>query len=471
VTIETLVDDRDLRSALPAVEVTQGFLERLDAEEPALHAFITVTPELALADARRVDDARAAGRRLPLDGMPVALKDNVDVAGVRRTVGSRLFEGHVAASDAGVVSRLRAAGAVIVGKTNMHELAFGGTSANETFGAVVNPWRPGRIPGGSSGGSGVAVAADLCVAAIGTDTGGSIRLPAAFTGVTGLRPTYGAVSTRGVFPVARSLDTVGPLARSVLDVASVLAAIAGHDPWDPWSVDLPAPSSSVTADVSGLQIGLPHPFFFDALEPEVEATVLAAAAALRDLGANVFDIELRGSTEAVEVCGVLIKAEALALHEQDLRERPELFEEGTRRRLALAEDVRALDLVRLSERAAEWRAAVRRSFQGLDLMLTPTTPGPAPPAGEVVTTTAAVVPFTHAISLAGTPALSIPCGLTADGLPVGVQLVAAPGRDDLVLRAGAAYQSATGWHRLRPPARARDTAVRSYSEAEEGGAR
>jgi aspartyl-tRNA(Asn)/glutamyl-tRNA(Gln) amidotransferase subunit A len=471
VTTGALVDDGELRRALPAVEVTQAFLDRISAEEPGLHAFVTVTPELALADARRVDDARAAGRRLPLDGMPIALKDNVDVAGVRRTVGSRLFADEVAEHDAPVVSRLRAAGAVIVGKTNMHELAFGATSANETFGAVVNPWRPGWIPGGSSGGSGVAVAADLCVASIGTDTGGSIRLPAAFTGVAGLRPTYGAVSTRGVFPVARSLDTVGPLARSVLDVASVFHAIAGHDPCDPWSVELPPPSAEVGADVSGLRIGLPRPFFFEALDTEVEAAARAAANALRDLGAIVVDVELPGGAEAAEVCGVLVKAEALALHERELRERPELFEEGTRRRLALAEDLRASDLVRLSERAAEWRAAVRRAFAGVDLMLTPTTPAPAPATGEVVTTTAAVVPFTHAISLARTPALSLPCGVTADGLPVGAQLVAAPGRDDLVLRVGAAYQSATGWHHLRPPARPVDGAVRSYSAADAGGAR
>jgi aspartyl-tRNA(Asn)/glutamyl-tRNA(Gln) amidotransferase subunit A len=471
VTTDALVDDRDLRRALPAVEATQAFLERIEAEQPRLRAFITVTPELAVADARRVDLARASGERLPLDGMPIAVKDNVDVASIRRTVGSQLFGDHVAERDAEIVSRLRAAGAVIIGKTNMHELAFGATSANETFGAVANPWDAGKIPGGSSGGSGVAIAADLCIASIGTDTGGSIRLPAAFTGVAGLRPTYGAVSTRGVFPVAHSLDTVGPLARSVLDVASVFAVIAGYDARDPWSVDLPSPPVDVMPDVSGLRIGLPQPFFFDALDPEVERAVRVAATVLCDLGANVSELELQGGAEAAEACGVLIKVEALALHERDLRERSDLFEEGTRRRLALAEGLGATDLVRLIERATEWRAAVRRAFHGLDLMLTPTTPGPAPATGEVVTTTAAVVPFTHAIGLAHTPALSLPCGFTGDGLPLGVQLVAAPGRDELTLRAGAAYQSATGWHRMRPPARVADGAVRSYAAADAGATR
>ena len=231
--LRALIDEPARRADVPAVELAEVFLERLESAAPRLHATVTLTPELALAGARRADEARASGHRLPLDGLPLVLKDNVDVAGVRTTVGSRLFADRVAAEDAEVTARLRVAGAVLLGKANMHELAFGATSRNEEFGHVVNPIAPDRIPGGSSGGSGAAVAADLCVAAIGTDTGGSIRLPAALCGVAGLRPTYGAVSNRGVQPVSASLDTVGPLARAVTDLRAVLGAIAGHDPEDP----------------------------------------------------------------------------------------------------------------------------------------------------------------------------------------------------------------------------------------------
>ena len=227
--IRALVDDPALRSAVPAVELAEAFLERLEGAQ-TVHAMITITPELALAQARDVDERRSRGQRLALDGMPIVIKDNIDVAGVPTTVGSRLFADRTPTDDAEVTLRLREAGAVILGKANMHELAFGATSANDAFGAVVNPAAPDRIPGGSSGGSGAAVAADLCLAAIGTDTGGSVRLPASLCGVSGIRPTYGAVSNRGVQPVCASLDTVGALARAVTDVRSLLAVLAGSAP-------------------------------------------------------------------------------------------------------------------------------------------------------------------------------------------------------------------------------------------------
>ena len=232
--IRALVDDPALRSEVPAVYLAEAFLERLEGAE-TMHAMTTLTPELALAQAREVDGRRSRGQRLPLDGMPIVIKDNVDVAGVPTTVGSRLFADRTPTEDARVTLRLREAGAVILGKANMHELAFGATSANEAYGAVVNPAAPDRIPGGSSGGSAAAVAADLCLAAIGTDTGGSVRLPASMCGVSGIRPTYGSVSNRGVQPVSASLDTVGALARAAADVRSLLAVIAGFDPADPTS--------------------------------------------------------------------------------------------------------------------------------------------------------------------------------------------------------------------------------------------
>jgi aspartyl-tRNA(Asn)/glutamyl-tRNA(Gln) amidotransferase subunit A len=435
------VDDPAVRRAMPAVEAATGFLARIDRSQPAFRAFVTVTPELALADARRADVARAAGERLPLDGLPVAVKDNVDVAGVRTTVGSRLFADRIPTRDAPAVERLRRAGAVVLGKANLHELAFGATSRNEAFGAVVNPWAADRIPGGSSGGSGAAVAADLCVAAVGTDTGGSIRLPAAFCGVAGLRPALGAVPTEGVFPVSVTLDTVGPLARSVVDVAAVHGAMAGAD----------VPVGPLRR---GVRIGIPEPWFADTGD-EVREVLAAAADVFRGLGAEVGPVALPAGAAAAEACGVLIRSEALAVHSEDLRRRPGLFEEGTRRRLALAETVTPAELARVEHVQASWEAAVAAAFDRVELLLCPATPGPAPPVegADSVTTTAEVTPFTFALSLAGVPVLALPCGFTRGGLPLGLQLAAPPGDEGLVLATGRAYQAVTDWHRRRPPVR------------------
>jgi aspartyl-tRNA(Asn)/glutamyl-tRNA(Gln) amidotransferase subunit A len=446
-----LIDDPQARADVSAVELTEACLERIRREQ-RLGAFITVTEDLALADARHVDAGRARGKRLPLDGLPLGVKDNIDVGGVGTTVGSRAFADRLAAGDAEVVRRLRMAGAVIVGKTNLHELAFGATCRNEAFGAVVNPWDAGRIPGGSSGGSGVALAADLCLAALGTDTGGSIRLPAAINGVAGLRPTYGAISTRGVFPVSHSLDTVGPMARSVEDLAAVLTAAAGFDPEDPWSVMPAAGPAPPEADLRGLRIGLPREFFFEGVEPEIEQLVLAAARALAGLGAVVIEVELTGAAEAAEVCGLLLKVEALNVHWERYCDPDAPLEEGTRRRLAIVEGLTAVDHARLTERMHEWQRELRRALARVDVLLTPTIPVPLPEAAgaDTIDATAAIVPFTHATSLGRVPALSLPCGFTRDGLPVGLQLCASWWRDDLLLAVGRAYQRETDWHRRRP---------------------
>jgi aspartyl-tRNA(Asn)/glutamyl-tRNA(Gln) amidotransferase subunit A len=453
--LRALVDDPGLRAEVPAVEAAEAFLARIHEAQPRLRAFIAVTEEIALADARRVDSARAIGERLPLDGMPLAVKDNTDVAGVRTTVGSRVFADGVATEDAEAVRRLRSAGAVVLGKTNLHEFAFGATCRNEAYGTVVNPWSPDRIPGGSSGGSGVALAADLCVGALGTDTGGSVRLPAAINGVSGLRPTYGAVSTRGVFPVSRSLDTVGPMARSVEDLAALLGAAAGFDPEDPWAAagEIPA-ELGLLDDPDGLRIGLPREFFFEGVEPEIERLVLGAAEVLAGLGAEIADVELPGGEAAAEVCGLLLKVEALAVHWDRYADGGAPLEDGTRRRLALAEGLTAVDQARMTEQMYQWQRELRRAFARVDVLLTPTIPVSPPAAGgaETIAATGAVVPFTHAISLGRIPALSIPCGLTSDGIPVGVQLCAAWWQDAFLLRVGRAYQRETEWHRQRPPA-------------------
>lgn len=448
--IRALVDDPGLRAGMPAVELAEAFLERLDRAQ-SLHAMITITPELALGEAREVDERRRRAERLPLDGMPIVLKDNIDVAGVRTTVGSRLFAGRTPTEDAEVARRLRDAGAVILGKANMHELAFGGTSANEVFGAVVNTAAPDRIPGGSSGGSGAAVAADLCLAAIGTDTGGSVRLPASLCGVSGIRPTYGAVSNRGVQPVSFSLDTVGTLARSVIDARSVLAVIAGLDPADPTSSDLPLALRGVD-HVTGLRVGVVEALI-DAADPTVASCVRSLVEVLEQRGASISTVELPGWEEAADDCGRLIRGEALTVYREALSNRPELLEEGTRTRLALAADLGRADLERLRQARARWAEVVEATFAAVDLLLTPTIPVEAPFArdADTIETTAAIAPYTFVFAFAHVSALSLPCGSTPAGAPVGAQLVAARGQDGLALRAGAAVQAVTDWHRRRAP--------------------
>ncbi|HEX3289963.1 MAG TPA: amidase [Gaiella sp.] len=436
--IRALVDDAALRSEVPAVEQAEAFLERLERAE-TMHVMTTITPELALRQAREVDVRRRRGERLPLDGMAIVLKDNIDVAGVPTTVGSRLFADRRPTEDAEVTRRLREAGAVILGKANMHELAFGATSANEAFGAVVNPAAPDRVPGGSSGGSGAAVAADLCLAAIGTDTGGSVRLPASLCGVSGIRPTYGAVSNRGVQPVSASLDTVGPLARAVTDVHAVLAVLTRF-----------ARADDGFGELKGLRVGVVEALV-DAAEPGVASCVRTFVEVLEERDASLSTVDLPGWENAVDACSRLIRGEALAVYREALATRPELLEEGTRRRLSRAAELGEAELEALRHARARWDEELERRFGALDVLLTPTIPVEAPLAdgADTVATTEAVVPYTFVFAFAHVPALSLPCGTSAGGAPVGVQLAAARGRDGGVLGAGAAVQAATDWHRRR----------------------
>jgi aspartyl-tRNA(Asn)/glutamyl-tRNA(Gln) amidotransferase subunit A len=429
--VRALIDAPKRRGEVSAVELAEAFLARLDAAQPLYRAMITLTPELALEQARAADAARARGEPLPLDGMPIVVKDNVDVRGVRTTVGSPMFAERVASDDASAIMRLREAGGVILGKANLHELAFGATSANEAFGAVVNPAAPDRIPGGSSGGSGAAVAADLCVAAIGTDTGGSVRLPASLCGVSGLRPTFGAVPVVGVAPVSFSLDTVGPLARSVTDVAAVHAVLSG----------------SGVETATWLRVGVAEELL-DRSDDAVADRVRSVVDVLVRLGVSIVRVDLPGWEAAVEECGRLIKAEAFAVYREALATTPELLEEGTRRRLLLAASETEEEIARLRDALARWIEVVDRALGDVDVLVLPTIPCEPPRAAgaDTVRTTAAVVPYTHLVSLAHVPALSIPCGSTPTGGPVGAQLVARRGADTAVLAAGVAVQEVTEWH-------------------------
>ncbi|HSW49189.1 MAG TPA: amidase [Bryobacteraceae bacterium] len=441
-------------------ELTLEALGRIRQGNPSLNAFITVTGESALARARDMDEELDRGRdRGALHGIPVALKDVFLTKGVRTTCGSLLFAGHVPGHDAAVVERLEAAGAVTVGKTNMHELAYGVTSENPHFGAVHNPWDLGRMAGGSSGGSAAAVAAGMVSIAMGSDTGGSIRIPAAFCGVVGLKPTYGRVSRHGVIPLSLSLDHMGPLTRSVRDAALVLEATAGHDPRDPSSSRRPVerylPEERVS--IRDLRIGLAEDWLENA-DPEVAAAVRRMASVAESLGARVAAVRLPDMDAANAAGRLILLVEAAAILERDLARRDQF-----------GDDVRALlDQGRLVPatkyvNAQRLRRGMRQEFASVwteaDCLFTPAAPVTAPRLGAATVTVRgstedlrpSVTRFSRPFNLLGLPALSMPCGLDAEGLPIGLQMVGRPFAEATVLRVAAALEDATGIAVQAPP--------------------
>jgi aspartyl-tRNA(Asn)/glutamyl-tRNA(Gln) amidotransferase subunit A len=457
----------ELRAALraretSAREITEACLAAIRARDPAVHAFATVTAEDALAAARAADVALAKGTAGPLAGVPVAVKDLMAVRGVARTNGSAAFVGDPpAAADAPVVARLRAAGAIVVGTTHMHELAFGPTGVNPALGTPANPWAEGRVPGGSSSGSGAAVAARLVPAALGTDTGGSVRVPASFGGISGLKPTYGRVSRAGVTPLAWSLDHVGPMARTVEDLALLLQALAGHDPSDRASARVPVPDYSATLGrpLRGVRVGVPRDFCRAPIDGEVATAFDAALGALRSGGAVVTDITLPTLRHASPMLGAVILSEARSALAPLVAPRLDRLGIETRIYLELGKVVSAgqyLAAQRLRTRLYEEMLA---ALGAVDVLATPSTPLAAPPVGailvrlgdEEVGALEAICRFTGPFNLTGLPALAVPCGFTRDGLPIGLQLVGRPFAEADVLAAGHAYQRATDWHLRRPP--------------------
>lgn len=439
-----------------ALARTEACLAQVAARDAEFTSFITVTADSARAEAAAADAASAAGRwRGLLHGMPVAVKDNIDTAGVRTTSGAKFWADRVPNADAPTVRRLKAAGAVMVGKATLGELVFDIRSHNPVVGHARNPWNTTRSPGGSSGGSAAAVAADMCQGALGSDTGGSVRIPAAFCGVAGLRPTHGAVSSAGATPVSVGNDTIGPMARRVEDVARIFAVIAGYDPADPHSVDhdfgnfLPR----LHDGVDGLRIGLPRNFFFDDVDPEIEAAVRAGAAAFERLGAELIDIELPDAAETFAQTVVLIYCDAANHHRRRLTEEPDAFSPPIFARMRRGLDISGVDYAAALRFKESWMRTVAHAFEAVDVILTPTTPIPALPLEETPDLhdlTARAASLTYAGSLAAIPGLSLPAGFTADGLPIGMMLQAARWNDPVLLRAGCAYQAATDWHEQRP---------------------
>lgn len=429
-------------------------LDRIARHDRDLGAFITLTSDGALDEARRADSDLANGvDRGALHGIPIALKDIYDTAGVRTTGGSRIFADRVPERDAAVVERLRAAGAVVIGKLNLHEWALGVTNQNPHFGPACNPWDPTRIPGGSSGGSAIAVASGFCYASPGSDTGGSIRIPAALCGVTGLKPTYGRVSLRGVIPLAWTLDHAGPLARTVLDLALTLAAIAGHDGLDPISAEVATEEYATGIDdgAQGVRVLVPTNYFFDEIDAEVDAAVREAARVFTTLGASVTEAALPRSDLLAAQRAILL-TDAAAYHREHLRERAADIGADVLTRLRAGQTFTGMDYAQARRDRDELRRVWLGVLGAYDVILSPTTLIAAPPRDgqDAVAAAQRLTANTLPFNLTGLPAISIPCGFTQGGLPIGLQLAAGPWRERLLLRVARAYESATPWHERLP---------------------
>ncbi len=443
------------------VEVVEAVLTRVDRLNPTLNAFITITADHAHQAARDAEREIAAGHyRGPLHGIPISLKDLYLTANLRTTGGSRILADYLPRADATVTRRLREAGAILVGKNNMHEFAYGTTTINPHYGATRNPWDVERITAGSSGGSGAAVAAGLSYASMGSETGWSIRRPAAFCGVVGLKPTYGRVSRHGMLPAAWSLDHAGPLTRTVEDAALVLNAIAGWDQADPASSNRPVPdfTSDLDRGISGLRIGLPRHHFAGLCEAEVERAFEDAVAVLRTLGATPVEVELPRVRYAGIASSVIMSAEVSTVHARWIHQRGGDYGDDVRARIEAGLAVDAIEYLR-AQRLRRWIAEeVAATFQNVDVLICPTTPQVATRIDgglEALNDPAPAVadgPFNllRLFALIGTPAISVPCGFSPRGLPIGLTLAGRAYDEVTVLRAAAAYERVTDWHRRRP---------------------
>ncbi|MEQ7007073.1 amidase [Actinopolymorpha sp. B17G11] len=442
---------------LSPVELTDLVLERIERLDPLVEAYVDVYAEHARTQARQAEAAIGRGEALgPLHGVPVTLKDLFDVAGRPTMAGSAIREGHRAATDSEVTRRLRAAGAIILGKVVTHEFAFSVLSL-----PTRNPWNLAAAPGGSSGGSAAAVSAELCLASIGSDTGGSIRMPAGLTGLVGLKPTYGRVSKRGVVPLSWSLDHTGPITRTVADAAVVFSSIAGHDPADPCSINEPLSDclGHLDGGVEGLRIGVPRNFFFDLVDPEVGDAVHAALDVLVDAGASLVEIEVPDVELAADCVSTVVGVEAAAVHQHDVRTTPQLYTASTRQEILAGELIAGTTYVnaqRVRQLVAE---GFRSALSVVDVLATPTLPVTAPAygaettllGGQEVGVLTALSRATAPANAVGLPALALPCGFASNGLPISLQFVGRPFDEATILRAGQAYQRHTHWHTFRPP--------------------
>ena len=444
------------------VEATQAYLERIEAVDGQLNSYITVCGDEALAQARQAEEDIAAGRYAgPMHGIPVAVKDQFNTQGILTTNGSTIHGSFIPDEDATVIANLKQAGAVLLGKLNMSEYASG-DAFHHPYGRPRNPWDLSRNPGTSSSGSGAATAAFLCSTSLGEDTGGSIRGPASFCGLVGIRPSWGRVSRYGVFGASWSMDTVGPISRTTQDCAMTLAAIAGHDPMDPYTWDVPVPDyvGALTGDISGLRVGVVQERVeADVVEPDVREAVVNAIAVLGELGATLVDVEIPLMPHSAAISSCIISADAASLNRRDLEENLEQFDHNNQVRLLMG----AVLPAQAHQTALKLREVLRRqileALEGVDVLVMPTSSIPAPvipeSAGigskqEVIDGYKGRRSYTSPFNLANTPALSINCGFTAEGLPVGLQIAGRPFDETRLFQAAYAYEQATEWGERRP---------------------
>jgi aspartyl-tRNA(Asn)/glutamyl-tRNA(Gln) amidotransferase subunit A len=435
------------------VELTEFFLERISRFNRSLNAFITVTGEFARKQARQAEREIAGGKyRGPLHGIPVTLKDLFYTAGIRTTAGSKILRNFIPRENAFVVDRLFKAGAILLGKTNLHEFAYGVTSINPHFGPVRNPWDPDRIAGGSSGGSAAAVSAGLCLASLGTDTGGSIRIPSSACGIVGLKPTRGLVSLEGVVPLAFSLDHAGPMCRSVRDAGTLLNALTGETPGNPVNY-----LRDISGGVRGLRIGLPV-FFYKGVEKEVRSKVLEAGRAFEEMGARLQEVNLKGIEDTARLVAEITVAEALSFHWNWIRKRPQDYGADVRERLKTNLDQPTVVYLQAQEKRRRITRIYEEALEKVDVLLAPTLPLIPPLIAQkeikigraVEPVRAVLLRFTRAGNLTGLPAISLPCGFTPDRIPIGMQIFGRRFEETTVLRAAQAYEQATPWHALAP---------------------
>ena len=441
-------------TTLTSVALTELMLARIEQLNPQLNAFITVTPTEALAQARRADAVFAQGQDWGLlHGIPIAVKDLFATQNIRTTSGTKLYANWIPTEDATVIRQLKAAGAVILGKTGLHELAWGSTSINPHYGAIRNPWHTDYHPGGSSGGSAVAVAAGLAYAALGTDTGCSVRQPAHCCGIVGHKPTFGLVSKAGVTPLCWSLDHVGFLARTVRDTAVLQQNLTSFDPNDPYSVRRPADDYTAALEDSlhGLTIGVPHSYFFEGGDPEVAQSILEAITCLEALGAKIVDASLPNLEQVSEAVSITF-AEAVAAHETAWRETPEGFSPTLQRQFEQMAKISGAAYAQAQQVRQQFRREVTAIMSQCDLLATPTSTIAAEPIAAEPSPRGGERPKnTRLFNFTGQPSISVPCGFTSSGLPVGIMLTGRLFEDSTVLHVAHAFEQATSWHTHRPP--------------------
>jgi len=450
------------KKSLSPVEIAAACLERVERYDKRLSAYITVLGDSAMAEARQAEQAIARGEYLgPLHGIPLALKDTFAMRGVRVTAGSKLLENNVLDYDSAVIERLRKAGVVFLGTLNMHEFAYGATNSNPFYGFARNPWDQERIPGGSSGGSAVAVAASMCLGSIGTDAGGSVRLPSSLCGIVGLKPTFGRISRFGTLALSLTMDHNGPMTKTVTDAAIILDAVAGPDPRDPGCASRPVARyrEELAGGVSGLKIGLPKEYFAEAMDDQVRAAVTAAVKKLSSLGAVVEEVSLpHCSRYAPPTFVALAMTEASSVHARDLRSKPNEYSPETRELLHMGMLIPARRYVQAQRVRTLLVRDLDEALKRVDVIVMPTSTIPAPRIGErtvslngkSINVIAALTRLTSLFNMTGLPCVSVPCGFTSEGLPIGMQIAGKAFAESTVLRVGHAYETSTNWRERRP---------------------